>query len=133
MTVDVDDVAAIAIGGGVEAAGDSFLTFFIDFSASSKGFIDDGCEMLESDSFLIEGVGAFLKLGSFGFGFGAEKNDESDLASLTSLTADLTSFLMTEALDDETVEGVLFFKGGADFEAGASALRFLPLPSRRIA
>jgi hypothetical protein len=47
------------------------------------------------------GGGAFLKFGNFGLGLGAEKNDESDLASLTAVTRGFTSFF-TKGFADAT-------------------------------
>jgi hypothetical protein len=82
-----------------------------------------------SGSFLTTGRGAFLKLGNLGFGFGAEKNDESDLASLTAGMTGFTSFLTTleDALDTVGAEGVVdFFAGGGAFAGGGSfSFRFL--------
>ena len=66
-----------------------------------------------------------MKLGSLGFGFGAEKNDESDLESLTVWGAALLSFFTTTGLEDDAEETAAFFVGCADFDAGGSALRFL--------
>jgi hypothetical protein len=87
---------------------------------------------LGSGSFLTggaEGGGAFLKLGSFGFGLGAEKKDESDFASFTAGTAGFTSFL-TIGLDDDAEPTAGFFDGGGAFEGGGSlGFRFLPLES----
>lgn len=75
------------------------------------------------------GAGAFLKLGSFGFGLGAEKNEESDLASLTAVTGGFTSFL-TMGFDDDAEPTAGFFDGGSVFEGGGSlGFRFLPFGS----
>lgn len=97
-------------GGGVAdalgpIAGDPFLPFAIDFSTSWNGSIDDGCATFASSFFTNTaaavpgaGGGAFLKLGSFGLALGAEKNDESDLASF-----------VEAALANEEEEAVSFF------------------------
>jgi hypothetical protein len=75
--------------------------------------------------------GAFLKLGSLGFGLGAEKNDESDLASLTAVTTGLVSFLTTTGFDDDAVPTADFFVGGGAFEGVASLnFRFFDLTSK---
>ena len=60
-----------------------------------------------------------MKLGSFGFGFGVEKNDESDLASLTA-----PAFVAT--VEILTVVGVtaVFFAGGPGFEGGSDDFLF---------
>lgn len=83
--MEVPEVPA-DIGGGVVTIGEPFRAF-IDLSASWNGSIEDGCAILRSGSFFTGGAtGAFLKLGNFGFGFGAEKKDESDFASFTAVT-----------------------------------------------
>jgi len=88
--------------------------------------MDEGCATLGSGSFFT-GTGAFLKLGSFGLGFGAEKNDESDLESLTAGVECLVSFFTTVPLDVETA---VFLAGGGAFAAGGSlSFRFLALGS----
>lgn len=134
--VTVVEIAKVFVGGGctgggVDVAGDSFLGL-IDFKASSNGLKFDGCAMLASGSFLT-GTGAFLKLGSLGFGLGAEKKDESDFAFLTSTAGFVSFFTGTGVLDNGTdvVDVVVFLAGGAALE-GASALRFLPLESAMI-
>jgi hypothetical protein len=89
--------------------------------------------MLGSGSFLTGagGAGAFLKLGSLGFGLGAEKNDESDLASFTAVTAGLTSFF-TMGFDDDAKPTAGFLDGGGVLEGGGSlSFRFLPLGSNQ--
>ena len=127
------DDAAIGgadVGGGVAVAGESLRAFAIDFNASSNGLNDDGCATFGSGSFLTGGGGAFLKLGNLGFGLGPEKNDESDFASLTSLTTAFASFLTaTGFVDVVEVETAAFFEGGADFADVVSAFRFLPFAS----
>lgn len=113
--------------GGVDAKGDSFRAFPIDLSASWNGSIDEGCATLGSGSFFT-GTGAFLKLGSFGLGFGAEKNEESDLESLTAGMECLVSFFTAVPLDNEETAG--FLAGGGAFAAGGSlSFRFLALGS----
>jgi len=117
---------AAAVGGGVETTGDSFRAFAIDLRASWKGSIADGCAMLTSGSDLTTAVGAFLKLGSFGFGFGAEKKDESDLASLTAArTTGLGSFFTAGLDDDVGVARAAFLTGGGAFRGGSFNFRFL--------
>jgi hypothetical protein len=122
-------------GGGVDTAGDSFRDLAIDFKTSWKGSMEDGCDILGSGSFLTGaggGAGAFLKLGSFGLGFGAEKNEESDLASLTAVAVGLASFL-TLGFDDDAEPTAGFFKGGGAFERGGSlSFRFFPFESACI-
>ena len=117
------------VGGGTDGGGvaDAPVEPY-DLSTSSKGLIDDGCAMLWSDSFLT-GAGAagtfFLKLGSsFLVAFGLEKNDESDLASLTSGFA---SFFTGTALGVDAVAPgtAAFFTGGAPLAVAPSARRFL--------
>ena len=65
-----------------------------------------------------------MKLGSFGFGFGAEKNDESDFASLTA-----PAFVVTVVT--LTVAGVtaVFFVGGPGFGGGSDGFLFLVFES----
>ena len=84
--------------------------------------------MLRSVSFLTTtgAAGAFLKLGSFGLGLGAEKNEESDFASFTSLSsfpAVFVSFLTTGFVEDGADTAVRF--GGGPAFADASPFRFL--------
>lgn len=133
VTVLVDATGANegCAGGGVAVAGESLRPFAIDLSASSNGFIEEGCAMFGSGSFLTGAGGAFLKLGNFGLGFGAEKKEESDFASFTSLTTFLASFFTTTGFPDEgpAVDSAVFFIGGAVFDDEASAFRFLPFVS----
>ena len=74
--------------------------------------------MFISGSFFT-GIGAFLKLGSFGLGFGVEKNDESDFASLTAPA-------FVAAVMVLTVGGVtaVFFAGGPGFGGGSDGFLF---------
>lgn len=72
------------------------------------------------------GGGAFLKLGSFGFGFGVEKKDASVFASFTAVTT-LVSFLtvvMLGLLEDAIAT---FFTGGNDFVPLSLSFRFFVL------
>lgn len=79
--------------------------------------------MFVSGSFFT-GTGAFLKLGSFGFGFGVEKNDESDLASFTAPAFAVTVVVLI-------VVGVtaVFFAGGPDFGGGSDGFLFFVFKS----
>jgi hypothetical protein len=67
-----------------------------------------------------------LKLGSFGLGFGVEKNDESDFASLTA-----PAFVVVVV--DFTVAGVtaVFFAGGPGFGGGSDDFLFLVFVSSK--
>ncbi len=123
------------MGGGVDTAGDS-LRAFIVLSTSWNGSTDDGCATFSS--FLTcTGMAAFLKLGSFGFGFGAEKNDESDLASFTAAAApgvfglSLVSLTAT-GFAATLFETASFFCGGRGLTLGGSlGFRFFDLESAR--
>ena len=98
-------------GGGVDTAGDSFRATFIDLSASLKGSKFDGCATASS-FFVDNGTGgAFLKEGNFCFDFGAEKKDESALASFTDAAAvtGLTSFFTGAGFVDVAVPKAAFF------------------------
>ena len=71
-----------------------------------------------------------MKLGRGFLGFGAEKNDESDFAAVTSLTADFASFFTTVAFFVDDGVGAGFFVGTAFADATrSSAFRFLALVS----
>ena len=101
--------------------GDCVRPFPMDLRASWKGSIEDGCAMLGSvGSFFTSGKGAFLNVGNLGLGFGAEKKDESDLASFTGgpVVADLVVVEVGFA-----VPTAAFLAGGAF--AGSLDLRFL--------
>ena len=65
-----------------------------------------------------------MKLGSLGLGFGVEKNDESDFASLTAPA-------FVAAVVVLTVEGVtaVFFIGGPDFGGGSDGFLFFVFES----
>jgi hypothetical protein len=54
-----------------------------------------------------------LNVGSFALGFGAEKNDESALASLTGGAVDLVSFLTTTGFKEEAPPTAAFLTGAA--------------------
>jgi hypothetical protein len=120
--------------GGVEAwKGEitvvSFRALPMDFKASWNGSTEDGWATLTSASFLIV-VGAFLKLGSFGLGFGAEKKEESDLASFTAVTEGFVSFFTLVAGRAEEIDATAgFFVGGPAFDGGSESFRFFDLPS----
>lgn len=125
--------------GGVETAGDSRFCTFMDLSASSNGLKLLGCEtlleLLELDSSLRRrgGTAAFLKEGSLALGLGAEKKDESALASFTAgATAALASFLTTTGLVEEEVPTAAFLTGAAALLAvlNSFALRFFESSSK---
>lgn len=127
----VTAVEGPAVGGGTDGGGVADAPVEAnDLSTSSNGLNDDGCAMFGSGSFLTEAVGGgtfFLKLGiSFLVGFGFEKNDESDFASLTTAFA---SFLTAAALGVVAVAPgtAAFFAGGAPFAGAPSARLFLVL------
>lgn len=65
-------------------------------------------------------TGAFLKLGNFGLGFGAEKNDESDRESLTGRDAGFASFFMVTLEDGAAGVTAAFLAGGGGLAAGGS-------------
>lgn len=110
------------MGGGVDTAGDS-LRAFIVLSTSWNGSTDDGCATFSS--FLTcAGAGAFLKLGNFGLGFGAEKNDESDLASLTAVAAVADFGLSLASLTATTGLVVVVVLATANFFCGGRGLVF---------
>lgn len=127
FTVFVKPVATVTVVAGVGGVGwegvgvmegDSLRLFAIDFKASWNGSSEEGCATLVSGSFFT-GAGAFLKLGSFGLGFGVEKNDESDFASLTA-----PAFVV--AMVDFAIAGVtaVFFGGGPGFGGGSDDFLF---------
>lgn len=128
--------------GGVDTTGES-LRAFIDLSASWKGSIDDGCAVFVAfvPGSLLALVaeaggagGAFLKLGSFGFGFGAEKNEKSDLASLTAVgKTGFDSFFIITGLDEDAMPTAGFFIGGGTFDGASLSFRFLGLTSAACA
>lgn len=130
-------------GGGVaeEGApitGDPLRPFDIDLRTSWKGSIDDGCATLLLTPFFPvpdlpgRGSGAFLKLGSFGFALGAEKNDESDLASFVGgvlVNSEEASFLTAMGFVDVAEPTAGFLDSGGAL-IGASSFRFFGLISR---
>jgi hypothetical protein len=73
-----------------------------------------------------------LKLGSFAFGFGAEKKDESERASLTAI-AGFVSFFTGVGFELDALGAIAtFFAGGGAFADGNSTgLRFLSFESDR--
>jgi hypothetical protein len=88
---------------------------------------------LATGSFFTTGAGAFLNVGSFGFGLGAEKNDESDFASFTDVTIGFGSFFTTAGLDGADGVTAIFFAGGAIFEGcGSLNFRFLLFASTKL-
>ena len=103
--------------------GDSLRPFAIDFRASWKGSNEDGWATFVSGSFFT-GTGAFLKLGSLGLGFGVEKNDESDFASLTAPAFVAAVVVLTVA----DVTAVLF-AGGPGFRGGSDDFLFFVFKS----
>jgi hypothetical protein len=114
-------------GGGVETTGEPLRAFAINLRASWKGSREEGCATLTSGSGFTGTIGAFLKLGSFGLGFGAEKNDESDLASFTAVTTGFVSFFATGREDEELT--AIFLIGGGGLVGGSLSFRFLPFES----
>ena len=60
-----------------------------------------------------------MKLGSFGLGFGAEKNDESDFASLTALA--FVTVVVNFVVVDTTA---VFLVGGPGFGGGSDGFLF---------
>jgi len=95
--------------------------------------------MLLLSSFLTcTGTGAFLKEGSLALGLGAEKKDESALASLTAcggafvvIDIDPGSFFTTAVgFVDDVVPTAAFFNGcGNLLDAGSVSFRFFVLGS----
>jgi hypothetical protein len=125
------------------ATGDGFRALAMSFNASWNASVDEGWATFAGVSFLVAmgavgPVGAFLKLGNFGFCFGAEKNDESDLESFTvvAATADvvdsLPSFLTTTGgRDVDACDMALFFVGGPALDGASGNLRFFGFASTR--
>ena len=80
-----------------------------------------------------------MKLGNFGLGFGAEKNDESDRESLTGRDTGFASFFTVTLEDDAAGVTATFFAGGALAPGGSLSFRFFSFTSgmkvsaRRIA
>ena len=125
------------------AAGDGFRALAMSFNASWNASVDEGWATFAGVSFLIAmdavgPLGAFLKLGNFGFCLGAEKNDESDFESFTvAATApvvveSLPSFLTTtEGRDVDAGDTALFFVGGPALDGASGNLRFFGFASTR--
>jgi len=67
---------------------------------------------------------AFLNVGSFALGFGAEKNDESALASLTGGAVDLVSFLSATGFNEEAPPTAIFLMGAAPLLLVVGSLPF---------
>jgi hypothetical protein len=67
-----------------------------------------------------------LNVGSFGFGLGAEKNDESDFASFTEVTTVFGSLFTAVGFDGAGGATAIFFAGGPVFKGcGSLSFRFL--------
>jgi hypothetical protein len=125
------------------ATGDGFRALAMSFKASWNASVDEGWATFAGVSFLIEmdavgPLGAFLKLGNFGFCLGAEKNDESDFESFTVAPAapvvaeSLPSFLTTtEGRDVDAGDTALFFVGGPALDEASGNLRFFGFASTR--
>lgn len=121
--------------GTLGADGDG-LRALMSFRASWNASVDEGCATFGGGSFVAGGVaiptGAFLKLGNFGFCFGAEKKEESDFDSFTVAAAvavavadDFPSFLtITEGREDDAADTALFFAGGPTLDGTSGSLRF---------
>lgn len=121
------------------------LRALMSFRASWKASVDEGCATFAGSSFfIVAGVtgplGAFLKLGNFGFCLGAEKKDESDFDSFTIVAAAIAdvvvdgfpSFLTTtDGRDDDTADTALFFAGGPTLDVTSGSLRFFGFASSR--
>ena len=140
-TADDADALLVDVLG---ADGDD-LRALMSFRASWKASVDDGCATFAGGSFVVTAVtaplGAFLKLGNFGFCLGAEKKDESDFDSFTivvvTAVADVVvdgfpSFLTTtEGRDDDTADTAVFFVGGPTLDVTSGSLRFFGFASSR--
>ena len=125
------------------ATGDGFRALAISFNASWNASVDEGWATFAGVSFLVATdvvgpVGAFLKLGNFGFCLGAEKNDESDFESFTvvavaaTVVDSLPSFLTTtEGRDVDADDMALFFVGGPALDGASGNLRFFGFASTR--
>lgn len=72
-----------------------------------------------------------MKLGNFGLGFGAEKNEESDRESLTGRDTGFVSFFTVTFEDDAVGVTATFFAGGGALAAGGSlSFRFFSFASK---
>jgi hypothetical protein len=141
-TADDADALLVDVLG---ADGDD-LRAIMSFRASWKASVDEGCAMFAGGSFFVvtavtAPLGAFLKLGNFGFCLGAEKKDESDFDSFTIVVAavatvvvdDFPSFLTTtEGRDDDAAaDTAVFFVGGPTLGVTSGSLRFFGFASSR--
>ena len=131
--------AGTLTGSGVDTAGETVLFGAIAFTASwnasspltpltiAATALDIPAASLAGMLGFAAGAAAFLKLGSFGFDFGVEKNDESALA-LTAVTTTFASFFTPAfAVPGPTA---IFFVGGAlllDTPAPSASFLFLLL------
>jgi len=98
--------------------------------------------LLFSSFFTCTGTDAFLKEGSFALGFGAEKKDESALASLTACEGALvvvidvnpgSFFTPTVGFVDDAVPTAAFFNAcGGLLDTGSASFRFFPLGSKNV-
>lgn len=139
----VDDADALLVD--ILGADGDDLRALMSFRASWKASVDEGCATFAGGSFfIVAGVtgplGAFLKLGNFGFCLGAEKKDESDFDSFTIVAAAIAdvvvdgfpSFLTTtDGRDDDTADTALFFAGGPTLDVTSGSLRFFGFASSR--
>jgi hypothetical protein len=137
---DANALLLVALG----ADGDG-LRALMSFRASWNASVDEGCATFAGGSFVAAGVvipmGAFLKLGNFGFCFGAEKKEESDFDSFTVAAAvavvvvdGFPSFLtITEGRDDDAADTALFFAGGPTLDGTSESLRFFCFASTQNA
>jgi hypothetical protein len=117
------------------------LRALMSFRASWNASVDEGCATFAGGSFAAAGavvpMGAFLKLGNFGFCLGAEKKEESDFDSFTVAAAvavvdGFPSFLtITEGRDDDATDTALFFAGGPTLDGTSGSLRFFCFASTR--
>lgn len=102
----------------------------MDLRASWNGSKLEGCETLlfafavGSSFFTVARAGAFLNEGSFALDLGAEKNDESALASFTETASAFASFLTTIGFVDAVVPTAAFLVGAAGFVLESAAFRF---------
>ena len=139
-----DDVDALLVD--VLGADGDDLRALMSFRASWKASVDEGCATFAGGSFFVATavtapLGAFLKLGNFGFCLGAEKKDESDFDSFTIVVAaavaavvvdGFPSFLTTtEGRDDDAADTAVFFVGGPTLDVTSGSLRFFGFASSR--
>ena len=117
-----DDAAAVLLGSGVAELPPA-RPFPILASASWNGSAAFGCATSAlackggaRAAAAVDAVGAFLKLGNFCLGFGAEKKDESTLASFAATTFSFFTFTCAAAAVVRA-----FLAGGALAFAASSA------------